>query len=132
MSRDGRHLLGALLADLDNVVVAPCSRHDGPAGPRAELAARLLEAGIEWPVLVRPAASHGGEGLVRCETFEALQSALCDIDGAHYLTGFFDYRHADGLYRRYRIVFADRKPFAYHLAISAHWMVRWFTTSLPT
>jgi tetratricopeptide (TPR) repeat protein len=130
VGRTQRHRLAALLGDLDGVKVAACSRHDDPPASRADLVERLFLGGLELPALARPTASHGGEGLVRCDSLEALESALCSIDGAHYLTAFHDLRSPDGYCRKYRIVFVDRQPFAYHLAISTHWMVHYFSADM--
>jgi hypothetical protein len=130
VGRTQRHRLAALLGGLDDVMLAPCSRYEGPPAFRANLAERLLRGGLELPVLARPVATHGGEGLVRCETLDALESALQNIDGAHYLTMFRDCRSPDGHCRKYRVVFVDREPFAYHLAISSHWMVHYFSADM--
>jgi tetratricopeptide (TPR) repeat protein len=130
VARTQRHLLPALGRDLDAVAVASCSRHDGSPPSRAELRRRLRRHGLALPVLARPAASHGGKGLVRCESLDALDQALREIDGAHYLTAFHDVRSADGHWRKYRIVFVDRQPYAYHLAISSHWMVHYFSANM--
>lgn len=125
--RTRRHLLPALLNDLDGVLVPPCIRIEYPPASRAELDEGLADAGIDLPVLARPAASHGGEGLVRCETIAALDDRLRAASGSQYLTQFHDCRSADGYYRKYRMIFVDREPFPYHLAISAHWMVHYHT-----
>jgi hypothetical protein len=130
VSRTQRHRAAALVGDLDDVTVAACSRYDSPPASRADVAGRLLQGGLELPILARPAASHGGEGLVRCESLDALESALRGIGGAHYLTTFHDVRSSDGHWRKYRIVFVDREPFAYHLAISSHWMVHYFSAAM--
>jgi tetratricopeptide (TPR) repeat protein len=128
--RTQRHRLAALLGELDDVVLAPCSRFEGPPASRADLVGRLSRGGLELPVLARPAATHGGQGLVRCATVDALEDELRGIDGAQYLTSFRDYRSPDGHYRKYRVVFVDREPFAYHLAISSHWMVHYFSADM--
>ena len=127
-----RHRMSALLGDLDDVVVAPCVRCD--AAPLSPFALReyLAREGIEWPILARPAATHGGDGLVRCESLEALHDTLRCGGYSHYLTGFLDYRSADGYYRKYRMIFIDREPFPYHLAISSHWMVHYFSADMTS
>jgi hypothetical protein len=126
-----RHELATLLGGLDDVVLAPCIRIDG--APAAGALVRLLgESGIAFPVLARPAATHGGEGLESCDDPAALAAKL---DGsapstAHYLAAFCDYGSADGLYRKYRIVFVGGEAFPYHMAASRHWMVHYFSADM--
>jgi hypothetical protein len=50
--------------------------------------------------------------------------------GAHYLCSYIDFKSADGFYRKYRIIFVDGKPYPYHLAISTHWMVHYYTADM--
>ncbi|HZV91668.1 MAG TPA: hypothetical protein VFF72_00545 [Caldimonas sp.] len=128
--RTRRHRLVHLLGDLADVAVASCSHHERPPRSRAELTERLRQDEMTLPVLARPEATHGGQGLVRCESLEALEQTLQQIDGPHYLTAFHDVRLEDGHYRKYRVVFVDRKPHAYHLAISAHWMAHHFSADM--
>jgi tetratricopeptide (TPR) repeat protein len=130
VARTQRHRMCELLGDLDDVVVPACIRFDGPAIADPALSERLANAGIEWPLLARPASTHGGDGLVLCESLEALQDALGSSPCGHYLTRFRDYRSADGCYRKYRIIFVDREPLPYHLAISSHWMVHYFSADM--
>jgi hypothetical protein len=130
VARTQRHRLADLLGDLDDVVVAQCIRCESPPASLAALAQCLAGGGLILPVLARPAASHGGEGLVRCETIEALAERLRLLDGVHYLTAYHDCRGADGYYRKYRVIFVDRQPFPYHLAISSQWMVHYFSADM--
>jgi hypothetical protein len=132
VGRTQRHTLAALLGDIDDVVIAPCMRWDPPYETRLTLGDRLCASGITFPVLLRPATTHGGEGLERCATREWLERRTRDLIGVHYLTQFRDYRSADRQYRKYRIIFVDRRPFPYHLAISAHWMVHYFSAAMET
>ena len=90
----------------------------------------LDAAGLNNPLLVRPAASHGGLGLTLCETFEAAFDALQALGGAAYVTAFRDSRDADGCWRKYRVVFVDREPLPYHLAISDAWMVHYRSAAM--
>jgi tetratricopeptide (TPR) repeat protein len=131
VARTARHRIPALLGDLHDVQVAQCIRVDtAPASPEA-LAAMLADSGIALPVLARPAAAHGGEGLVRCDDLSALLTRLRNYEaGPQYLTAYRDTRSADGYYRKYRMIFVDREPFPYHLAISPHWMVHYFSAEM--
>ncbi|WGS54091.1 hypothetical protein LFL96_23955 [Paraburkholderia sp. D15] len=133
VARTFRHDLGALLAGLDDVAVAPCVRGEALAGlpaSRDELARRLAEGGVSFPLLARPTATHGGAGVIRCESPAALEARPDALAGPHYLTSFVDYRSADGFYRKYRAIFVDRQPFPYHLAISPDWMVHYFSADM--
>ncbi len=130
VARTQRHRLATLLSGIGDVVIPPCIRVEhGPNGAQA-LAAMLAGESMSLPVLARPAATHGGEGLVRCETLAALERHLAGVDAPHYLSAFGDYRNADGWYRKYRMIFVDRQPWPYHLAISSHWMVHYFSAEM--
>jgi tetratricopeptide (TPR) repeat protein len=86
-----------------------------------------LDAAQPW--LLRPLGSHGGE---RVEQLD-LGQAAARLDGRpHYLTAFHDFRSGDGLYRKHRMVFVDREPFPYHLAVSRDWLVHYQTSLTPT
>ena len=47
-----------------------------------------------------------------------------------YATEFVDYRSLDGWYRKYRVIFIDRTPYPYHLAIGAHWLLHHWTSGM--
>lgn len=91
----------------------------------------LPEAGVSWPLLVRPSGAHGGEGLVMVEDVVALAQQVQMHDGhALYVSPFVDYRSADGYFRKYRMIFVGGVPYPYHLAISRHWMVHYATAEM--
>ncbi len=128
VARTQRHHLPELLGGIADVVVAPCIRLEQE--PATALAQALDQSGILLPVLLRPLASHGGEGLVRCDTLEQLAQRLQAAPAAQYLTSFVDYRSPDGHFRKYRIVFVDGAPWPYNLAISREWMVHYFSAEM--
>lgn len=132
VARTQRHKLMEMLGGIRDVVVAPCIRLEQAPTTAAALAELLDQNGMGLPLLARPIASHGGDGLVRCETLEALAQRLHAVPGVQYLTPFFEYRSADGYYRKYRIVFVNRSPLPYHLAISPQWMVHYFSADMET
>jgi tetratricopeptide (TPR) repeat protein len=96
------------------------------------LAARLADAGIAMPILVRPVASQAGRDLARIADPAELARYLAGIaeEDLFYVMPFHDYAGADGLYRKYRIVFVDDEPFPYHLAISQSWMVHYYNAGM--
>ncbi|HLX02400.1 MAG TPA: hypothetical protein VKS80_09805, partial [Trinickia sp.] len=81
IERTFRDRLPGLLSDLDGVATAACIRSEAPPASRAELDERLAAGGLALPVLARPAATHGGEGLGRCDSLDALEAKLRTLDG---------------------------------------------------
>ncbi|MDQ2928867.1 MAG: tetratricopeptide repeat protein [Pseudomonadota bacterium] len=82
------------------------------------------------PVLVRPVETHGGTGLQRAASVGDLERIESQRVGPCYVSRFCDFRSADGWYRKYRVIFIDREPFPYHLAISPHWLVHYATAGM--
>jgi len=81
------------------------------------------------PALVRPVGAHGGEGLVLAWACEELAQAMAGPHD-HYVTEFRDFRSPDGAWRKYRMIFVDRRPYPYHLAIADHWLVHYYTSNM--
>ncbi len=126
VSRTRRDRLPALLGGIPDVEIPPVVRVSG----YEDAVAALARPDMAMPVLLRPAASHGGEGLVRLDTAEALEAVGWQSAEAWYLCPFRDYRSADGYWRKYRAVFVDREPYPYHMAISSHWLVHYVTADM--
>jgi tetratricopeptide (TPR) repeat protein len=120
-----RHHLSTLLGDIENLVVMPCLRIESLPVSKAELVEDLADGGFALPLLIRPTGAHGGDRLELCATMEEVASKAITLNSSCYLTQYFDYKSADGYYRKYRIIYVDREPFAYHLAISASWKVHY-------
>ncbi|MGB7757866.1 MAG: hypothetical protein WBL23_17585 [Salinisphaera sp.] len=87
--------------------------------------------GIDFPVILRPRDSHGGHGLARLADRDALAGYLASVEDEHFLmSSFIDYRDADGLYRKYRVVLIDGEPYASHMAISDDWMIHYLNAGM--
>ena len=126
IAHTSRDEIPAFLAPIDGVVVPPTVRI-----ATADLKQRLLAVpGMRLPVLVRPSGSHGGTHLVKLESAAELQVLATWNADVYYATNYHDYRSGDGYYRKYRIVFVDRQPYAYHLAIGEDWMVHYETAGM--
>lgn len=121
VARTRRDLMPDLLGSIPGVVAPAVVRLSAAAIAREGLAGAVAEAGLEPPLLIRPIGSHGGKGLRLASTMADLQALAVPGDG--YATAFEDYRSADGYYRKYRMIFVDRRPYPYHLAISRDWLV---------
>ena len=131
VARTHRHLAPDLLGDLEDVVVPAAVRLDGAKGRPEGLAGAVSRAALPAPWLVRPVGSHGGLGLVKVDGPEA----LADLDATLarkdvYVTGYHDYRSADGRFRKGRVIFVDRRPFPYHWAVAQDWMVHYDTAGM--
>lgn len=101
----------------------------------ARLAAGVLApVGIvgDWPLVVRPVDSHAGQGLQRVDSPQGMREYLrsCPLTERFYLSSFIDYRSADGLYRKYRVVLIEGRPQLCHLAVSSHWMIHYLNAGM--
>jgi len=85
-----------------------------------------LPGGLAFPLIVRPVGSHAGLGLDRFEDAGDIAPYLAArAEADFFVAPFIDYSGPDGLFRKYRIVFIDGAPFAYHMAISEQWKI-WY------
>ncbi|WP_158899194.1 RimK family alpha-L-glutamate ligase [Burkholderia sp. L27(2015)] len=85
-----------------------------------------LLAGMQFPLIARPVGSHAGSGLVKIECAEHVNSYLEEQSAAtFFLSPFIDYASKDGLFRKFRLVLIDGKPYLCHMGISEHWMVHY-------
>lgn len=81
---------------------------------------------LAFPVIVRPRGSHAGNGLARVDDGAALARYLGEHqDELFFISRFVDYASGDGLFRKYRVVFVDGRPYACHMAIAERWDI-WY------
>jgi glutathione synthase/RimK-type ligase-like ATP-grasp enzyme len=79
-----------------------------------------------YPFIIRPIGSHAGQGLAKVSDEQELGRYLAEsVATEYYVAPFVDYSSADGLFRKYRIVIIDQKPFLCHMGISKEWMVHY-------
>ncbi len=76
--------------------------------------------GHRYPVLLRPPGKHGSEGLVRADdpdevVRQAGKLRYCTV------TDFVDFRSADGLWRKFRLVYAGDRLFRRHVLTGEGW-----------
>jgi glutathione synthase/RimK-type ligase-like ATP-grasp enzyme len=98
---------------------------------RAELPVDVvIEEGV-FPLIVRPVDSHAGRGLARLDDVPAVADYLRTMaEQEFFISRFVDYRAEDGLFRKYRIVLIEGRPFLCHLAISRHWMIHYLNAGM--
>lgn len=90
---------------------------------------RLADA--EFPIIVRPVDSHAGKDLDKIENSAELLNYLHNMPNSEfYISRFVDYRGQDGLFRKYRIVLIEGKPFICHVGISEHWMIHYLNAGM--
>ena len=126
VARTARDLIPALFAPIADLL-APVTARLKTEAFKEQL---LAQPGIRLPLLARPSGSHGGTQLIKLESAEELSALVPWNTDAYYATNYHDYRSRDGHYRKYRMVFVDRQPYAYHLAIGEHWMVHYETAGM--
>jgi glutathione synthase/RimK-type ligase-like ATP-grasp enzyme len=79
-----------------------------------------------FPVIVRPRGSHAGVGLAKIDDREAMARYLDQRqEEEFFVSRFVDYSSDDGLFRKYRVVFVEGKPYACHMAIADRWDI-WY------
>jgi hypothetical protein len=105
-------------------VVAPEVR----SWTRSEL---LGAVNLAFPQLLRAPGFHTGRHFLRVERQEDLEGAIAVLPGDTLLSiQDLDARGADGLARKYRVMFIGGALYPLHLAISADWKVHYFTAAM--
>jgi hypothetical protein len=85
-----------------------------------------IAAKLQFPIIVRPRGSHAGVGLARIDDSAGIANYLAGRpEGEFFVTRFVDYADDDGLFRKYRIVLVDGRPYACHMAIADRWDI-WY------
>jgi hypothetical protein len=129
LDRDKLHGLLRGLKGLDipatvSVTRAQLSEIAQANGGLADLAVEL-----KFPIIIRPRGSHAGVGLARIDDGTRLEEYLSGRpEQEFFVARFVDYASADGLFRKYRIVFVEGRPYACHMAIADHWDI-WYVNA---
>lgn len=120
--KTGREQAPATFGDIPHLVVPDVRWIE-----REELAQLTLEK----PLLVRPGGAHGGKDLSLLNQQADIAAYLDHVPyGRFLLTDFHDFKALDGQYRKYRMIFVDREPYPYHLAIGDHWLVHYWRAEM--
>lgn len=124
----------ALLGDVAGVVMPLAKRTTRQELAEIVARQRQLDSVLDnagFPVIIRPVDSHAGRGLARIEQIADLEDYLrATPEHDFYISPFVDYRGTDGLFRKYRIVLIDARPYICHLAISSHWMIHYLNAGM--
>ncbi len=85
----------------------------------------IIERKIHFPFLFRDTKSHGGINLLKIDNIEELDKLeRFPFDGrGYFITEFYDYKSADGYYRKYRAFCIDGRFYPRHLITSKNWNI---------
>jgi glutathione synthase/RimK-type ligase-like ATP-grasp enzyme len=129
-----RERLHTVLKPVSSIAMPMTARID--RGSFAEIGAgktrlRSHLADGAFPLIARPIGSHAGLGLKKLEDAAAIAAYLGERpEKGFYISRYVDYRSPDGLFRKYRIVFIDGRPYACHMAIAEQWMIYYLNASM--
>lgn len=95
--------------------------------------ALLAAENLRFPLLLRAPGFHTGQHFLQVPNRAALPAAADALPGETLLAiDYLDARGADGMARKYRVMFIDGVAYPLHLAISADWKVHYFTAANAT
>ena len=131
LSREGMY---SLLRDIPGVVMAPTVRmeraHLEELG-RGLLADEPFPGEATFPMIARPLGSHAGRGLAKLDAAGAIGAYLAERpDADFFLSPYVDYRSGDGLFRKYRVIWVDGRPYPCHMAIADQWKVWYYNADM--
>jgi tetratricopeptide (TPR) repeat protein len=124
VQRTGRLDNARLLADIPGVI-APVTR-------MVSRAMLMATPQLRFPLLLRAPGFHMGQHFLRIERWEDL-ARVATLPGEELLSiEYLDARGADGMSRKYRVMFIDGVLYPLHLAISSDWKVHYFSAAMAT
>jgi glutathione synthase/RimK-type ligase-like ATP-grasp enzyme len=127
--RTTRNEVADLLSGIPACRIPRILRVDGGT----EISATMLSAAIPFafPVVARPAGTHGGDDFKKIESLDELAGFLAQrLDADHYVIEYIDYASSDGHFRKYRFIFVGDDILPYHLAIGNDWKVHHLSTDM--
>ncbi len=126
LDRDKLHRLLGRIEGLVIPATAAVNRERLSDLSRSAAAPSGIAADLAFPVIVRPRGSHAGAGLAKVDEPAAMARYLAERqEQEFFISRFVDYSGSDGLFRKYRIVVVDGRPYACHLAVADRWDI-WY------
>ena len=117
ISATTRPLIARRLAHQAGVRMPHCTHYQAGASTLTE---HVQAQGHAYPVLLRAPGRHGSAGLLRIDDADALARVDVAVRSCT-VTDFVDFRSADGLWRKYRFVYAGDRLFRRHMLVDAEW-----------
>ncbi len=104
-------------------MITPAARRASPH--------ELTELSLDEPLIARPTGDHGGKhiALLRNDLDKHVFLSAHSEDQL-VLAPFHDFQSPDGYWRKYRLIFIDRKVYPYHLAIGEKWLVHYWRAEM--
>lgn len=129
IARTTREAVASLLQGIPGCRVPSIVRcAAGSARTAAEIAPLLPSA---FPLLARPAGTHGGDDFEKIANLDALVEFMARFaDSDRYLIEYVDFRSPDNLFRKYRFIFIEDEVLPYHLAIGDEWKLHHDNTDM--
>jgi hypothetical protein len=126
LDRDKLHRLLRGIEGLEIPATTAVTRGQLSALSDSSLGLGDITADLSFPIIVRPRGSHAGVGLAKLDDGAAMMRYLGERQQQEFfISRFVDYSDSDGLFRKYRIVFVDGRPYAGHMAIADRWDI-WY------
>lgn len=118
--RSTRDQVSRMLSGIAGLIVPKTVRISVSSSDQAVRGIR--KSGLEAPIILRPAGSHGGEIVGRFDSLEELGAHRLE-PGKYIATRLVDFRSDDGLYRKYRVFFIGRHRIFRHMLVSDQWNI---------
>jgi hypothetical protein len=126
LDRDKLHRLLRGIEGLDIPSTVGVTREQLSDVAQSNLSFAEIAAELEFPVIIRPRGSHAGVGLAKVSDCAALAQYLAGRpEQEFFVSRFVNYANEDGLFRKYRVVFVEGRPYACHMAIADRWDI-WY------
>lgn len=126
LDRDKLHRLLSEIEGLEIPATIGVAREQLSQLSQSADALAAIAPDLAFPVIVRPRGSHAGVGLAKVDDGEAMARYLEGRDEQEFFVArFVDYSRDDGLFRKYRVVFVEGRPYACHMAIADRWDI-WY------
>ena len=92
---------------------------------------RLLEQGLQFPLLVRSPGYHTGQHFQCVAAITQLPEIVARLPGEQLLVmAMLNAKNQQGDYHKYRVMFINGKLYPLHYAVSKHWKVHYFTANM--
>jgi hypothetical protein len=126
LDRDKLHNLLRGIKGLDIPATESVTRAQLSDASRSDLPIADVAADFRFPFIIRPRGSHAGVGLAKIDGPDAINRYLSErAEQEFFVSRFVDYANDDSLFRKYRVVVIDGRPYACHMAIADRWDI-WY------